>query len=321
MAIRPRRYPFSILNSPWEADDLDMQSDPITDRPNLSPKRDWRASVFDRLMPHGDNELEDGDKSRLLRQGLLQLGAGLLSTGGGFSNALGQGISGGLLAMNKGQDDLADRQYKRQMMQNQMGDPSGLRQFQGLAEAAGYKPGSPEYRRAAGTQLGQIGRASSAGFSFDTIDWGGTPVQTRRNGATGEQSIWNGEQWLPMDGMSPPGARATPQGARGLGADVLPQMEGDALHSAIAGVESNNNPYAVSPRGAMGTMQTMPDTLRDPGYGVSPANGNSPQEQTRVGRDYADAMVQKYGPIGGLAAYNWGPGNWEAALSMAGGDP
>lgn len=31
--------------------------------------------------------------------------------------------------------------------------------------------------------------------------------------------------------------------------------------------------------------------------------------------------MSKYGTIGGLAAYNWGPGNWEAALNSSGGDP
>ena len=68
-------------------------------------------------------------------------------------------------------------------------------------------------------------------------------------------------------------------------------------------------------------MQTMPGTLRDPGYGIAPARDNSPQELERVGVDYLKAMTSKYGTVGGLAAYNWGPGNWEKALQRAGGDP
>jgi len=31
-------------------------------------------------------------------------------------------------------------------------------------------------------------------------------------------------------------------------------------------------------------------------------------------------MYGKYGLKGGLAAYNWGPGNWERALKRAGGN-
>lgn len=94
-----------------------------------------------------------------------------------------------------------------------------------------------------------------------------------------------------------------------------------ALRDAVMWQESRGNPNAVSPKGAMGTMQTMPNTLRDPGYGVAPARDNSPQEMERVGTDYLKAMTGKYGLEGGLAAYNWGPGNWEKALQAAGGDP
>ena len=93
-----------------------------------------------------------------------------------------------------------------------------------------------------------------------------------------------------------------------------------ALGDAVKWVESRGNPNAVRPKGAIGTMQTMPNTLRDPGYGVTPARDNSPAELERVGRDYLAAMQRQYGLEGGLAAYNWGPGNWEAALSRSGGD-
>lgn len=95
----------------------------------------------------------------------------------------------------------------------------------------------------------------------------------------------------------------------------------DMLREAVKWQESRGNPNAVSPKGAIGTMQTMPGTLRDPGYGIAPARDNSPQELERVGVDYLQAMTSKYGTIGGLAAYNWGPGNWEKALQRAGGDP
>jgi soluble lytic murein transglycosylase len=67
-------------------------------------------------------------------------------------------------------------------------------------------------------------------------------------------------------------------------------------------------------------MQVMPDTARQPGFGVRPAQGNSPDEFNRVGRDYRAAMEQRYG--GDLAkmwaAYNWGPGNLDNALRRHG---
>jgi hypothetical protein len=92
------------------------------------------------------------------------------------------------------------------------------------------------------------------------------------------------------------------------------------LHAAVEWVESRGKVNAVSPKGAIGPMQTMPKTLKDPGYGVVPARDNSVAELRRVGQDYIDAMYKKYGMKGGLAAYNWGPGNWERALKRAGGD-
>jgi hypothetical protein len=66
----------------------------------------------------------------------------------------------------------------------------------------------------------------------------------------------------------------------------------------------------VSPAGAEDEMQTMPDTQKNPGYGVKPAQNDSPEEKNRVGRDYAKALVGNYDGNEALAAaaYNAGPG-------------
>ena len=81
--------------------------------------------------------------------------------------------------------------------------------------------------------------------------------------------------------------------------------------AAVRQVESGGNRHAYNPNsGAMGSMQTMPETLRKPGYGVKPATDNSPNEQERVGVDYLKAMLNKYATLPeALAAYNHGPGN------------
>jgi len=74
------------------------------------------------------------------------------------------------------------------------------------------------------------------------------------------------------------------------------------------GRETNPDGTTVtSPKGAQGVMQVMPATNTDPGYGVKPAQDNSPGERARVGRDYLQAMLQKYGsPDKAWAAYNAG---------------
>jgi len=76
----------------------------------------------------------------------------------------------------------------------------------------------------------------------------------------------------------------------------------------------------TSNKGAMGEMQVMPGTVRDPGFGVAPARSNDPDELRRVGEDYAKALLSKYrDPKLAAIAYNWGPGNTDKWLS-AGAD-
>jgi hypothetical protein len=70
---------------------------------------------------------------------------------------------------------------------------------------------------------------------------------------------------------------------------------------------------------AKGEMQVLDMTNKDPGYGVKPAQDNSPDERARVGRDYLNAMVKRYGnKETALVAYNWGPGNTDKWLDKGG---
>jgi soluble lytic murein transglycosylase len=75
----------------------------------------------------------------------------------------------------------------------------------------------------------------------------------------------------------------------------------------------------TSPKGAQGVMQVMPTTNGNPGFGVTPAQNDSPQERARVGRDYLQAMLGHYGgdPAKAWAAYNAGPGTLDTALAQA----
>jgi len=84
--------------------------------------------------------------------------------------------------------------------------------------------------------------------------------------------------------------------------------------------ESGLNPDAVSPKGAVGIAQIMPDTARDPGYGVTPiTDPRDPDEALRFGAELMRAMLDEFnGDYGlALAAYNAGPG----AVKKYGGIP
>jgi hypothetical protein len=76
----------------------------------------------------------------------------------------------------------------------------------------------------------------------------------------------------------------------------------------------------TSSKGALGEMQVMPATARDPGFGIAPARSNDPEELRRVGEEYANVLLKKYrDPKLAAIAYNMGPGNTDKWLA-AGAD-
>ncbi|RNI16152.1 MULTISPECIES: lytic transglycosylase domain-containing protein [Paracoccus] len=85
---------------------------------------------------------------------------------------------------------------------------------------------------------------------------------------------------------------------------------------AVRHVESRGNPHAVSPKGAMGLMQIMPETwaaLRaHHGLGDDPFD---PRDNILAGAAYLREMHDHYGNVTGmLAAYNAGPGRYDEYL-------
>ncbi|QNH91692.1 lysis protein [Caulobacter phage SR18] len=109
---------------------------------------------------------------------------------------------------------------------------------------------------------------------------------------------------------------------KGRAQPAFAPTDADRVARITAASESNNrdlNPdgsVRTSPKGAKGRMQVMDGTNLDPGFGVRPARDNSLEERARVGRDYINTMITRYG--GDMrkawAAYNWGPGNLDKAI-------
>lgn len=92
----------------------------------------------------------------------------------------------------------------------------------------------------------------------------------------------------------------------------------DRIVNITIQTESAGNPNAVSPKGARGLMQVMPETAKNPGYGIKPSNG-TPEDDVRVGKEYLGAMAKKYGGdmAKAWAAYNAGPGALDEAMQRA----
>ena len=101
----------------------------------------------------------------------------------------------------------------------------------------------------------------------------------------------------------------------------------DQLLAMVEQKESGGRRYdsqgrlLTSPKGAMGEMQVMPGTARDPGFGIRPAREGDPEDIARVGREYFARMLDRYSdPKIAAVAYNWGPGNTDRWLA-SGADP
>lgn len=199
-------------------------------------KQDWRARMFDRLVPQGDASIADEDKSRLFRQGLLQLAAGIQSSPN-WTIGLANGLSGGLLSMNKGVDDIQDRAYKQQALDARLNDPAGLREFETLTQ------GLPDAdkMRARRIRLGLDGRASSAGYEFELSEGAdGKKRIQRRNKSNGDIEIYDETQgdFVPVS-VSPPAVT-------GGAASLLDS----SFDSAVADVLNTEGGYVANDAGA-----------------------------------------------------------------------
>jgi soluble lytic murein transglycosylase-like protein len=138
-------------------------------------------------------------------------------------------------------------------------------------------------------------------------------------GPAGASTI-SGPTIITPEGVRPIEKPAAPKSGRHAEAALLFEKAGGEVElsprllEAVAYVESRFNSKALSPKGAQGMMQLMPETAAE--LGVNPAN---PEENVRGGADYLRRLVIMFGNNIqlALAAYNAGP----SAVLRYGGVP
>ena len=141
-----------------------------------------------------------------------------------------------------------------------------------------------------------------------------TPIQI----SNGQASVVGGPAGATSSGLPAETRNYVPSVLAKLGNNAPLNADGTAspaLVQALVAQESGGNPNAVSPKGAQGLTQIMNATGANPGFGVTPLQNNSPQENLRFGQDYLNAMLKRYGGDvnQALAAYNAGPGTVDNA--------
>lgn len=85
---------------------------------------------------------------------------------------------------------------------------------------------------------------------------------------------------------------------------------------AVIQIESKGNPKALSPKGAVGLMQLMPNTYAELriryGLGADPAD---PHDNIVAGTAYLRDMRERFGAEGFITAYNAGPQRYQDHLA------
>ena len=80
-----------------------------------------------------------------------------------------------------------------------------------------------------------------------------------------------------------------------------------------------NGEVTTSPKGARYAMQVMPSTALKPGYGILPAQRDTPEEYNRVGTELLGKMLERYPDMRqAFAAYNAGATTVDKAIKQSG---
>lgn len=217
--------------------------------------------LLDAVLPAqlGPYSISDEERKRLLKHGLLSAGLTMMATPTGTGSPL-MGITRGLLAgvetSRKGALDNFEAQYK---LAKGNATPAELETFREMTKGMSAE----DVKKATRIALGLDGRASNAGYGFDTIETAdGRKRPQRRNPRTGTVEVLIGEQWIPL-GDTPSAAPLNdplpPQG---------PMDRGTAMSYVQQAEQASGQAFAPSAR-----LQMIEDLMQGGRFDVAVPSG------------------------------------------------
>lgn len=171
-------------------------------------------------------------------------------------------------------------------------------------------------RRLAAKGLDKLGGAN-ADQIMGLLTRSAQPIVAARESSQSKKKAMN----EPKDLTAALGAQpaTTPQPAATPAAPAISEK----LVRAMIRQESNNNAKAVSPKGARGLMQLMPDTAKEVAaeLGIKNPDLEDPETNVRLGSHYMQKQLDKFGDVKlALAAYNAGPTRVAKWIELYGND-
>lgn len=220
------------------------------------------------------------------------------------------------------------------------GLPTGFRELDLKARAAGFQPGTPEYQQAMRVGVGVEGRAATGGFGFEVVEGlDGRKRMQRRNPRTGVVEIYDEStgDFSPMGGgpplnggaPAPAGAPAAPapQPTMTVNFDGLTPEQNQRIATTAALMRQagypdaeidtfvnaqGNPPQYLAPNGTPVAAPTMPQGRANPALAVSQTPAEKAGAETAAKQAAEIAALEERGRIEALNA-----GRTEAAKQQA----